>query len=68
VRLVRVQITQAMTGSIDGMRLDRFEVGRVYDVGTSLANYLLSCGTATPVLDESPALIVPIDPEPPPNR
>jgi hypothetical protein len=38
------------------------------DVGTLLANYLLSSGTATPVLDDTPALIVPPDPERPPAK
>jgi hypothetical protein len=48
-------------GSIDGIRLDRFTPGLVYEVGTTLGNYLLSSGAAIPVDDDSPAHILPID-------
>jgi hypothetical protein len=53
-----------MKGHIDGINLEHFEVGHVYDVGTSLANYLLASGYAVPVNDERPAPIVP-DKRPP---
>jgi hypothetical protein len=33
---MRVKIVTAMHGKIDGIDLERFEVGRVYEVGTSL--------------------------------
>jgi hypothetical protein len=52
---VRLKITKQLAGSIDGLQLDRFAVGGVYDIGTSLANYLLAMGAAEPVLDEQPA-------------
>ena len=58
---LRVRITEDVTGSIDGIQLDRFRAGFVYDVGTSLGCYLLSVGAAEPVLDQSPALILPIE-------
>jgi hypothetical protein len=48
---VRLKITKQLAGSIDGLHLDRFAVGGVYDVGTSLANYLLAIGAAEPVGD-----------------
>jgi hypothetical protein len=50
-----------MSGDLDGLRLDSFKKGEVYDIGTSLATYLMSCGFAIPVVDERPARIVPLD-------
>ena len=58
---MRVRITQYLTGSIDGIQLRRFRLGEVYDMGTSLANYLMAMGYALPVVDERPALITPLD-------
>jgi hypothetical protein len=58
---MRVRITHALNGSIDGIQLSRFRVGEVYDMGTSLANYLMACGFAMPVVDEGPALVIPLD-------
>src|SRR5258706_10109800 len=52
--LVRLKITQRLSGSIDGLHLDRFEVGVIYEVGTALANYLLAVGAAEPVIAEDP--------------
>jgi hypothetical protein len=57
---MRVRITRPLSGSIDGIQLDRFIPGFVYDVGTSVGSYLLSEGWAEPVVDESPALVVPL--------
>lgn len=57
---MRVRITRSLSGSIDGIQLDRFIPGFVYDVGTSIGSYLLSEGWAEPVVDESPALVVPL--------
>jgi|KBSSwiStaDraftv2_1062776.scaffolds.fasta_scaffold6633999_1 hypothetical protein len=56
---MRVRITAVMKGRIDGINLEQFEVGHVYDIGTSLVNYLLASGYAVPVDDERPAPIVP---------
>ena len=58
---MRIRITQRLTGSIDGIQLDRFTTGYVYEVGTSLAAYLLASGAATPVADDAPALVVPLN-------
>ena len=58
---MRVRITRQMAGSIDGIHLNHFEVGEVYDIGVSLAHYLMGCGFALPVIDESPARIVPMN-------
>ena len=60
---MRLQITREMCGSIDGIRLDDFKVGEVWDVGISLGHYLMGCGFALPVADESPARIVPVNQE-----
>ena len=60
---MRIRIVQRPTvSSIDGIRLDRYEVGRSYDVGNSLASLLLAEQWAEPVpLDEladPPELII----------
>ena len=57
---MRVRITQALSGSIDGIQLRRFVTGLTYDVGTTLANYLLAAGLAVPVDESTPALVLPI--------
>jgi hypothetical protein len=46
--------------SVDGLRLDRFELGFLYDVGTTLGMLLLSEQWAEPVIDDEPALLVPL--------
>ena len=56
---VRLRITRALGGSIDGIHLDRFRRGRVYEVRTLLACYLLAEGAAEPVSDDTPAEILP---------
>ena len=58
---MRLRITRNMCGSIDGIKLDSFKVGEVYDVGISLAHYLMGCGFALPVADERPARLIPLD-------
>ena len=58
---MRVRITREMSGDLDGLRLDSLKIGDVYDVGMSLATYLMSCSFAVPVVDERPARIVPLD-------
>lgn len=45
---MRLKITQALSGRIDGIQLSRFVVGQVYDVGTSFGSFLLSVGAAEP--------------------
>jgi len=58
---VRLKITKQLAGSIDGLHLGRFVVGQVYDIGTSLANYLLAMGAAEPVGEERPARDLPME-------
>jgi hypothetical protein len=60
---MRIRIVQRPSvSSIDGIRLDRYEVGRSYDVGNSVASLLLAEQWAEPVpLDElvdPPELII----------
>jgi hypothetical protein len=56
---VRLRITRPVSGSIDGIRLDHFERGEIYEVGTKVGSYLLAIGAAEPVSEEGPAVIVP---------
>ena len=58
---MRIRITEPLAGSIDGIQLDRFRVGETYDMGTTLASYLMAVGAAVPVVDASPGRIVPLD-------
>jgi hypothetical protein len=58
---MRVRITHRRPGEVDGVDLSRFEVGLMYDVSPSLATYLIMTGTADPVVDERPALVLPVD-------
>jgi hypothetical protein len=58
---MRIRVRQRpTTASVDRLRLDRFEPGYFYDVGTSLGCLLLSEGWAEPVAREEPALLVPL--------
>ena len=57
---MRVRITKALTGSIDGMQLSRLSKGQVYDIYTSLACYLLSEEVAEPALNDEPAAALPV--------
>jgi len=57
---VRLRIERAPEGRADGFDLRRFQVGQVYDVGTTLANLLLAEGWAVPVDVPEPALVLPL--------
>jgi hypothetical protein len=57
--ILRVRITQRLFGSIDGVQLSRFETGRVYDVPSALACYLIVAGGALSCIDDSPN--IPLD-------
>jgi hypothetical protein len=58
--IVRVRITQNLSGSIDGIQLRDFVSGEVYDVSTSLGSYLLCERWAEAVAEEGPALVIPL--------
>src|SRR5687768_2485245 len=55
---MRVRITQALSGTVDGIRLCDFISGEVYEVSTSLGSYLLCERWAEPIPDEGPARVV----------
>src|SRR3954453_7746435 len=60
-RLMRIRvIRKPSVPSIDGIRLDLFEPGYEYDVGTTLAMLALAEGWAEPVVNERPALVIPL--------
>jgi len=52
---VRLKITRPIKGSIDGIQLQDFVPGRVYDVSTTFGSYLLAEAAAVPVDDIKPA-------------
>lgn len=53
---IRVQITRKPPlESIDGVRIDSFEVGHVYEIGTSIAAVMLAEGWAIPAPLDEPA-------------
>lgn len=58
---MRVRITKALAGSIDGIQLSRLSQGHVYDVNTSLACYLLSEQMAEPAADDEPTALLPVE-------
>ena len=57
---MRIRITQRLSGSIDGIQLGRFIPGLTYNVGTTVANYLLAERLAVPLEPTIPALTLPI--------
>ena len=58
---MRVRITRALTGDVDGIDLSKFVEGLCYDVGTTLANYLLAQGWAEPAAGDQPAAVIPLN-------
>jgi len=56
---MRLRITRQLRESIDGIQFSAFRPGYVYEVGTTIANYLLASGAAEPVEDDHPYLILP---------
>jgi hypothetical protein len=56
---LRLRITQPVSGSIDGIQLDRFQLGLVYEVGTTVGSYLLAIGAAEPAGQEAIAPVLP---------
>jgi hypothetical protein len=66
---MRIRIVQKPSAStIDGLRLDQFRLGTMYDLSSLLAGVFLAEGWAEPVDDDEPAHVVPfrkIGPVPP---
>jgi len=44
---MRVRITRRMSGTVDGVSLERFQSGATYEISASLATYLIVNGAAT---------------------
>ena len=57
---MRLRITSALKGSIDGIQLSRLVMGQVYDVNTSLACYLLSEELAEPASSSESSEALPV--------
>jgi hypothetical protein len=58
---MRIKITQKpRNASMDGVQLDRFELGREYQVGTTVGSVLLSEGWAEPVVEAQPVVTIPV--------
>lgn len=58
---MRVRITRTLKGEVDGIDLRKFLEGLTYDVGTTLGNYLLAQGWASPAGDDQPAAVLPLN-------
>jgi hypothetical protein len=56
---MRVRIIRRQRGDVDGINLEAFQVGLVYDVAPSLATYLLTVGSAELVGLDEPSLVIP---------
>jgi hypothetical protein len=59
-QIVRLRITQRLHGSIDGMQLDRFQPGLVYDLGPILGALMLAEQWAKPVDDDYESTVTPV--------
>jgi hypothetical protein len=51
-RVVQVRILRICAEDLDGVPLDRFEPGLVYQVSSAVGSYLIAIGCAVAVLDE----------------
>jgi CheY-like chemotaxis protein len=60
---MRLRICRRLQGSIDGVAIDHFQIGLVYEIGTQVASVLLAEGWAEPV-----AVSTLSTPRPPPKR
>jgi len=57
---MRVRILRRGQGRVDGISVDRFEPGFIYEVGTIIGSLLLAEGWAEPVDDRRPAMVIPL--------
>ena len=57
---MRVRITRPQRGDVDGINLQAFQVGLIYDVAPSLGTYLLTVGSAELVGLDEPASVIPL--------
>src|SRR5689334_24975865 len=56
---VRLRITRQLHESIDGIQFSSFRLGYVYEVGTTVANYLLAVRAAEPLPDDEEYIVLP---------
>ena len=56
---MRLRITRQLHESIDGIHFPSFRPGYVYEVGTTVGNYLLAVFAAEPASEDQPYLILP---------
>jgi len=56
---MRLRITRQIYDSIDGIQFSAFRPGYVYEVGSTVGNYLLADGAAEPVDDDEPSIVLP---------
>ena len=56
---MRLRITRQLSDSIDGIQFSAFRPGYVYELGTTVGNYLLADGAAEPVDDDEPSIVLP---------
>jgi len=58
---LRIRIIQKPTEDcIDGVRLDRFQVGQQYELGNVLGALFLAEGWGEPVVSDEPAVLIPM--------
>ena len=57
---MQIRIVRRPHGQVDGVDLNRFELGALYDLNVSIATYLMVGGYAEPA-DPTPARVVPVD-------
>ena len=55
---MRIRITQARHGSIDGVNLRVFHEGHTYEVEQAIASYLIMTGSAEAAYPDEPALVI----------
>ena len=56
IRLIR----KPRKGCIDGVDLNRFDVGQTYEVGNAIGALFLSENWAEPVASDEPAVVIPL--------
>jgi hypothetical protein len=57
---MRIRIRQARRGEVDGISLEKFQVGAIYDVPPSLATYLITTGCAECDVNEAGVGVAPL--------
>jgi hypothetical protein len=58
---VKLRIVMRPAGEIDGIPLNRFQPGVVYEVDASIGTYLVASGYAQVVMDQSSARVAQLD-------